>query len=50
MLPIGGLGNNKWTMDVTDALEAVRNINPKMVIPCHYNVPLLWKEKDMSCR
>ena len=45
MLPIGGLGNNKWTMDVKDALEAVKSINPKLVIPCHYNVPFLWKKK-----
>ena len=45
MLPIGGLGNNKWTMDVEDALEAVKDISPKMVIPCHYNVPFIWKKK-----
>jgi L-ascorbate metabolism protein UlaG (beta-lactamase superfamily) len=42
MLPIGGLGNNTWTMDVPDALEAVKLIGPKRVIPCHYNVPFLW--------
>ena len=42
MLPIGGLGNNTWTMDVSDALEAVKTIAPKKVIPCHYNVPFLW--------
>ena len=42
MLPIGGLGNNTWTMDVSDAVEAVRFIAPKTVIPCHYNVPFLW--------
>ena len=42
MLPIGGLGNNTWTMDVPDALEAVRLIGPKRVIPCHYNAPFLW--------
>ncbi len=42
MLPIGGLGNNTWTMDVSDALEAVKLIAPKKVIPCHYNVPFLW--------
>lgn len=42
MLPIGGLGNNTWTMDVTDALEAVKLIAPKMVIPCHYNVAFFW--------
>ena len=42
MLPIGGPGNNTWTMDVDDALEAVKLIAPKKVIPCHYNVPFLW--------
>jgi L-ascorbate metabolism protein UlaG (beta-lactamase superfamily) len=42
MLPIGGLGDNTWTMDVPDALEAVRLIAPKVVIPCHYNIPFLW--------
>ena len=42
MLPIGGLGDNTWTMDVSDALEAIKLIAPKMVIPCHYNVPFLW--------
>jgi L-ascorbate metabolism protein UlaG (beta-lactamase superfamily) len=29
-------------MDVAEALEAVKLIAPKMVIPCHYNVPFLW--------
>ena len=42
MLPIGGLGDNTWTMDVSDALEAVKLMAPKMVVPCHYNVPFLW--------
>jgi L-ascorbate metabolism protein UlaG (beta-lactamase superfamily) len=42
ILPIGGLGNNTWTLDVSDAIEAVKIIKPKMVIPCHYNVPFLW--------
>jgi L-ascorbate metabolism protein UlaG (beta-lactamase superfamily) len=42
MLPIGGPGNNTWTMDVTDALEAVKIIAPKIVIPCHYNVAFFW--------
>ena len=42
MLPIGGPGNNTWTMDLTDALEAVKLIAPKMVIPCHYNVAFFW--------
>lgn len=42
MLPIGGMGNNTWTMDVQDAIEAVKIISPKKVIPCHYSVPFLW--------
>jgi len=42
MLPIGGLGNNTWTMDLSDALEAVKLISPRKVIPCHYNVPFFW--------
>ncbi len=42
MLPIGGKGNNTWTMDVPNAIEAIKMISPKMVIPCHYNVSLLW--------
>ena len=45
MLPIGGLGQNTWTMDVDEALEAVKLISPKHVIPCHYNVPLFWKRR-----
>jgi L-ascorbate metabolism protein UlaG (beta-lactamase superfamily) len=36
MLPIGGLGQNTWTMDVDEALEAVKLISTKWVIPCHY--------------
>ncbi len=45
MLPIGGLGNRIWTMDVREALDAVRIISPKIVIPCHYGVPFLWNKK-----
>jgi L-ascorbate metabolism protein UlaG (beta-lactamase superfamily) len=45
MIPIGGLGQNTWTMDVNDALQAVEQIDPKLVIPAHYNVPFLWKKK-----
>ena len=45
MIPIGGLGQNTWTMDVSDALQAVEKIDPDIVIPCHYNVPFLWKRK-----
>jgi L-ascorbate metabolism protein UlaG (beta-lactamase superfamily) len=43
MLPMGGLGKSTWTMDVTEALKAVEIISPRVVIPCHYNVPFLWK-------
>ncbi len=42
MLPIGGMGNNIWTMDVHDAIEAVELISPKKVIPCHYNNSFFW--------
>ncbi len=45
MLPIGGLGQSTWTMDVTEALKAVEIISPQTVIPCHYNVPFLWRRK-----
>ena len=45
MLPIGGLGQNTWTMDLDEALEAVNLIDPELVIPCHYNVPLFWKRR-----
>lgn len=42
MIPIGGLGGNTWTMDVVEALEAVKLISPKKVIPCHYNASFFW--------
>ena len=42
MLPIGGMGQNTWTMDVDDAVKAVEMIAPRAVIPCHYNVPFFW--------
>lgn len=38
MIPIGG-GKIPNTMNVQEALKAVKIINPKLVIPCHYNVP-----------
>lgn len=41
MIPIGGLGNKTWTMDVKEAVNAVKIIEPELVIPCHYNVPFL---------
>ena len=30
------------TMDAADALEAVKLISPKKVVPCHYNASFLW--------
>ncbi|MCH9668079.1 MAG: MBL fold metallo-hydrolase [Actinomycetia bacterium] len=45
MVPIGGLGSSTWTMDVDEALEAVRLIQPQRVIPCHYNAPFFWKRR-----
>lgn len=45
MIPIGGLGQDTWTMDVDEALQAVDRIEPEIVIPCHYNVPFLWKRR-----
>ncbi|MEO1037351.1 MAG: MBL fold metallo-hydrolase [Pseudomonadota bacterium] len=43
MLPIGGLGQGTWTMDVDEAIRAVELIAPRLVIPCHYSVPFIWK-------
>ena len=42
MIPIGGRVINN-TMDEKKALEAVKLIAPKMVIPMHYNVGFLWQ-------
>jgi len=43
MIPIGGrvVGN---TMDEAEALQAVKLIKPKKVIPCHYNCDFLWRK------
>ena len=40
MIPIGGGEVVKNTMNVEDALEAVRLMSPKKVIPSHYNCAL----------
>ena len=44
MIPIGGteVGN---TMDEEDALAAVDMIQPKLVIPCHYDCGLVFRKK-----
>jgi L-ascorbate metabolism protein UlaG (beta-lactamase superfamily) len=41
MIPIGGKAVHN-TMDVADALRAVKIIRPKLVIPCHYNCPAFF--------
>lgn len=41
MIPIGGRTNHN-TMDEKEALEAVKIIRPRLVIPCHYNCPVLF--------
>lgn len=41
MIPIGGLKIHN-TMNEKEALQAVKIINPKVVIPCHYNCPGLF--------
>ena len=38
MIPIGGEAAHN-TMDVEEAIQAVKNMRPKLVIPCHYNCP-----------
>ena len=43
MIPIGGkIAHN--TMDEDEAIQAVNAINPKLVIPCHYNCPGLFSK------
>ena len=38
MIPIGGKAIHN-TMDVKEAMQAVKIMRPKLVIPCHYNCP-----------
>jgi len=44
MIPIGGKAIHN-TMDVEDALQAVKMMRPKHVIPCHYNCPAFFTKK-----
>lgn len=44
MIPIGGKSIHN-TMDEQDALRAVKLMNPKLVIPCHYNCPAFFTRK-----
>ena len=41
MIPIGGKVIHN-TMDVEEAVQAVNNMRPKLVIPCHYNCPAFF--------
>jgi len=43
MIPIGGREAHN-TMDETEALQAVKELYPKVVIPCHYNLPAFFKK------
>jgi L-ascorbate metabolism protein UlaG (beta-lactamase superfamily) len=44
MVPIGGRAVHN-TMDEREALQAVRMMQPKLVIPCHYNCPAFFTKK-----
>jgi len=44
MIPIGGKAVHN-TMDEAEALQAVKTMRPKHVIPCHYNCPALFSKK-----
>lgn len=41
MIPIGGKSIHN-TMDEAEALQAVKIMKPKLVIPCHYNCPAFF--------
>lgn len=44
MIPIGGRAVHN-TMDEEEALQAVKLMRPKLVIPCHYNCPAFFSKK-----
>ncbi len=44
MIPIGGKAIHN-TMDEREAVEAVKIMRPKLVIPCHYNCPAFFTKK-----
>jgi L-ascorbate metabolism protein UlaG (beta-lactamase superfamily) len=43
MIPIGGKAIHN-TMDEKEALQAVKIMRPKLVIPCHYNCPAFFSK------
>jgi L-ascorbate metabolism protein UlaG (beta-lactamase superfamily) len=46
MIPIGGRVIHN-TMDEEEALQAVKIMRPKLVIPCHYNCPAFFTKKNI---
>ena len=44
MIPIGGNSVHN-TMDIPEALQAIKIMRPKLVIPCHYNCPAIFSKK-----
>ena len=44
MIPIGGKVPHN-TMDEEEALQTVKIMRPKLVIPCHYNCPAFFSKK-----
>lgn len=44
MIPVGGKAVHN-TMDEEEALQAIRAMRPKLVIPCHYNCPAFFSKK-----
>lgn len=44
MPPIGGKSAHN-TMYEKEAIKAVKIMQPKLVIPCHYNCPALFSKK-----
>ena len=45
ILPIGGREAHN-TMDEAEALQAIKELKPKVVIPCHYNMPALFTKEN----
>lgn len=41
MIPIGGI----MTMNIEEALDAVRMLSPEKVIPCHYDCDIWFQRR-----
>ena len=44
MIPIGGKAVHN-TMDIPEALQAIEIMEPRLVIPCHYNCPAFFSKR-----